>query len=507
MWAAVGVFRLLMAGRFGLSVDEAHYAMYARNPAWGYFDHPPMVAFLGIITTLFEENAFFYRTGPVICWLGAVLVIRSLLLRVYGSTRTVFWVLALLLAMPVQNLMGIALLPDAPLNLFWCLGLLFAWRALEENRIIDWVLLGVSFGFALLSKYHAVLLPMCLAGYILFSPQRRKLVLSPMPYLAGVVGLLVFLPNVIWNARRDWISYVYQLRHGGGDSEFELDKVAEVLGGQLGAVSPVLFVLMVVAWAGIIKRYRLSEADKFMLWTSLPVFIFFCGAGMVGDMLPHWPSIGLWTGAVCLFRFMDERGAERSPRRRLRRRWLIGGEITGLVIVVFMYAAVSFPLISIAYKNVRSVSIKLSRSYDWIQPLGPFRSKYDPTNDMYGWEEAAARVEEIRDDMPRTKRTFVFAHRFYTASQLGVHLERSTVITSLSGRRNQYRLWFRPADREGWDALFVDHDRYLQGAEKYAPLFERVDKDPVEIRISRDGQQSHLFRVYRCYGYKGRYPE
>ena len=27
-----------------LSADEAYYAQWAQHPDWGYFDHPPMVA-------------------------------------------------------------------------------------------------------------------------------------------------------------------------------------------------------------------------------------------------------------------------------------------------------------------------------------------------------------------------------------------------------------------------------------------------------------------------------
>jgi hypothetical protein len=34
---------LLLGAALGLSVDEAHYALYAAHPALSYFDHPPLV--------------------------------------------------------------------------------------------------------------------------------------------------------------------------------------------------------------------------------------------------------------------------------------------------------------------------------------------------------------------------------------------------------------------------------------------------------------------------------
>ena len=37
---------LILAMGVGLSVDEAHYALYAYHLDWSYFDHPPLVGWL-----------------------------------------------------------------------------------------------------------------------------------------------------------------------------------------------------------------------------------------------------------------------------------------------------------------------------------------------------------------------------------------------------------------------------------------------------------------------------
>ena len=36
----------LLGALVGLSVDEAHYALYAAHLDWSYFDHPPLVGWL-----------------------------------------------------------------------------------------------------------------------------------------------------------------------------------------------------------------------------------------------------------------------------------------------------------------------------------------------------------------------------------------------------------------------------------------------------------------------------
>ena len=37
---------LLQAGLTELDPDEAYYFMYSRDLAWGYFDHPPVIALM-----------------------------------------------------------------------------------------------------------------------------------------------------------------------------------------------------------------------------------------------------------------------------------------------------------------------------------------------------------------------------------------------------------------------------------------------------------------------------
>ena len=70
---------------------------------------------------------------------------------------------------------------------------------------------------------------------------------------------------------------------------------------------------------------------------------------------------------------------------------------------------------------------------------------------------------------------------------------------------NQYRFWFAAKDHTGWDALFVNDTRYLQGYERYLPLFDTVDPKPDRIRVFRNGQLARVLNVFRCYGFKGKF--
>ena len=500
--AAATVFRLFIAGRFGLGVDEAHYVLYARHPAWGYFDHPPMVAFLVGLTNLLGTSAFYVRLGPILCSAGSVILVRLLALALYRDERVAFWSLALLLLMPIHHLLAVALLPDDALNLFWCGALVTAWLAMRDGKWSLWLLTGVLFGGALLSKYHAVLLPACLLCYVVFSPSQRHWLRRPHPYVAGLVGLLVFMPNIVWNAQHDWISYAFQLAHGRrGGGAISLSKLAETFGGQMGVASPVIFGLLVAAFVAMARERFARDSDRFLFCTSFPVFLFFCGMGLTGKILPHWPFIGWWTGSLAIVAVVMRKVEAGGGAAKRWRRWSAAGAVVGALCILLMYAAILTPVIEPVYNWAYRTSLRLHAWNPAIREMDPFDSSVDITNDLYGWNLIAAKVQEMRAGMPNPIRTFVFCHRSYENGLLAVNLDPKTVSTTLNRKPTQYLLWFHPPDYVGWDALFVD-DREV-GPEAYAGLFESVDPVPVKMQVFRRGHVSHAVRIYRCFGFKG----
>ena len=57
-----------LALALGLSVDEAHYALYAAHPALSYFDHPPLVGWLQIPFVWLGGADWLLRVVPLVLW-------------------------------------------------------------------------------------------------------------------------------------------------------------------------------------------------------------------------------------------------------------------------------------------------------------------------------------------------------------------------------------------------------------------------------------------------------
>ncbi|MCG6942426.1 MAG: glycosyltransferase family 39 protein [Thiohalocapsa sp.] len=234
---AVTLWRVLAAWLTPVAQDEAYYYDWARALAWGYFDHPPGVALLGLGVQLLPGSALAAR-------LGALLVSTLTLLalwRLYyacGIRREPLLSLSLLLAAATFPglISGVLTTPDTMLALFWVLALHEALAALqgEDGRQRwRWLTAGAATGLGLLGKYTMVMIgPVFLVA--LLSVDRRAL-RTPWPYLGGLIALLVFLPNLVWNAQHDWLSLRFQFGHGFTTDTGALSLPADRL---LGAAVP-----------------------------------------------------------------------------------------------------------------------------------------------------------------------------------------------------------------------------------------------------------------------------
>jgi 4-amino-4-deoxy-L-arabinose transferase-like glycosyltransferase len=501
------LFRLLLVNKFGLGVDESHYLLYSRKLAWGYFDHPPMVAFLAALTTLAGDSVFYVRLGPIICTTFSLILLRYLALALYRDERIAFWAALTLHLMPYQQVLMVGLLPDATLNLFWCATLLAAWHAIQNGRWSLWIITGLLFGGALLSKYHALLLALCLLGYLITSSQHRYWLAKIQPWAAVVIGLAVFVPNMMWNARHGWVSYSYQLGQGSGDGLSPGDFLVAI-GGQFGAWAPLIFGLLIAAGIVIARQPKWSNRDRFVFWTSIPIFAFFCLAGLTTKILPHWTMAGWWTGSIAVVAVVLKKIAAPGPSAGRWRRWAIAAGLVGFLMSALLYVALFFPVTEPVYNWARGVSLIINRQFPGVKALTPFEPRNDITNELFGWPEIAQKVEAIRSQMPRPEKTFVFSHRFFMASQIGVYLQPDTVATSLHRKFDQYHLWFSAPEYTGWDALFIiDHRRHIKRAQRYRPLFESMDPQPESIQILRNGRLAQDLMIYKYYGFKGRFEE
>src|SRR5439155_809661 len=203
---------LLRRARVVVTLGQIAFATFLRiaqahHLAWGYPDHPPMIAFVLRGSIAFAgDTPLGIRMGPVLLALGTPLLLWDLGRQMFGTA--VGRIAALWFHLiPALALGAIFAAPDAPLGFFWILTLWSFWRAVASHseQMIFWLLTGLALGMAMMSKLTAAFLALALPGFLLTSPTHRRWLRRWEPYGAALVSVLVVLPAVLWNADHGWV--------------------------------------------------------------------------------------------------------------------------------------------------------------------------------------------------------------------------------------------------------------------------------------------------------------
>ncbi|WP_419212824.1 ArnT family glycosyltransferase [Maribacter sp. X9] len=202
--AAIFILNLIQSSFTQLIFDEAYYWYYSQNMAWGYFDHPPMVAVMIKISSYFFNGELGVRF--ISCILSTVNILLLWLMidapKKNGYIKQFF---ILVFSMTLLNAYGFFTLPDTPLLFFTSCFLLTYKHFIKNPSIALSIVLGVFMAALMYSKYHAVLV----IFFVLLS--NLKLVKNKYAWLSVFIALICYSPHFYWLYENDFVSIKYHL--------------------------------------------------------------------------------------------------------------------------------------------------------------------------------------------------------------------------------------------------------------------------------------------------------
>ena len=243
---AATTVRLAAGALIPLTEDEAYYRLWSMRPAFGYFDHPPMIAWQTWLGRhIAGDSPLGVRLIPTLETAATSLIVfdlaRHIGLGERVAARAGVWLNATLLV----GFAGELAVPDVPNALFWIATLWAAFRAIEGHGAW-WLAAGVTAGLACLSKYSALFLAPGILIWLALSADGRRQLRTPWPWLAAVIAAAVFAPNIAWNATHGWLTFAKQfgrVRAGGFEPGF-LGKLAV---DQLLLLNPLIALFVALA--------------------------------------------------------------------------------------------------------------------------------------------------------------------------------------------------------------------------------------------------------------------
>jgi 4-amino-4-deoxy-L-arabinose transferase-like glycosyltransferase len=346
--AAMTAVRMIYASAIDLRTDEAYYWTWSKESVLSFLDHPPMIAwFIRFGTAIFGDTNLGVRFAGILAMLVTQLLLADIVRRVTHDVRAVALAVLMPEAALYYGLLMAKVAPDVALIPFAVAMVWALVRLVDSNDARWWLAAGLFAGLALLSKFTAVMLLPAVAAFMLVPAWRRRWLLSPYPWLAALIAVVVFLPVLIWNAGHDWASFRFQLVRATAAHELSFRTVGEYIGLQFGLVG---FILLPVVLSGVAltawRGYRRGEAVAILLSTAVIVpfgYFFWKSLSLrVGDTWPMfiWPA-GFAAVAVNIAMLPREGRSARMVKSTIS--WARAAIASGIVFVVavFLYYVVT----------------------------------------------------------------------------------------------------------------------------------------------------------------------
>jgi 4-amino-4-deoxy-L-arabinose transferase-like glycosyltransferase len=255
---ALLILLLATASDYGFHRDELYFLEAGKHPAFGYDDQPPLTPLIGrVATAVFGETPWALRLPSALAIVACVFLTALMARELGGETRAQVVASA---AVAASGLMFAGhLLSTATFDiLVWALALYLVTRLLarEDRRL--WLALGVVVGVGLLNKHLVLLLVASLLGGALVA-RRYDLLRSRMALGAAAIALVLWAPNIIWQASHGWPQ---ETLAGQISNEDPWGYRAEFVPLQVLFVGPLLAPVWI---AGLLWLLRDREADRFRL--------------------------------------------------------------------------------------------------------------------------------------------------------------------------------------------------------------------------------------------------
>src|ERR1700730_7818710 len=194
---ALVALRLVAASWTPLTFDEAYYWIGSKHLAFGYYDHPPAVAYVIRAGTMIAgDTELGVRLVSILLALPMSWAAYRAATILFGGQRVAATATILLNVTLMAAVGTLIVTPDAPLLVASSFVLFYLAKVLETGRGAWWLAVGAAVGAALLSKYTSLLFGPAILIWLLVIPKERRWLISPWLYLGGLVALAIFSPVI-----------------------------------------------------------------------------------------------------------------------------------------------------------------------------------------------------------------------------------------------------------------------------------------------------------------------
>ncbi len=441
---AAGVAALLLAtsGRYGYHRDELYFLRAGREPAFGYVDQPPLTPLIARAMDTVLPGSLTGLRLPSVLASALVVLLTGLVARELGGRRAAQLLAAASMGVSAVLLAVGHLLSTTTYDLLaWTALTWLLVRALRDGGPV-WLATGAVAGLALQNKsLPLVLLAGVLVGVLAVGP--RAALASGWPWLGAAVALVIWAPNLVWQAANGFPVFTLSAAIAGGSSGSSEPWYA-FLPFQLVLVSPLLVPVWALGWWRLARDPELRTWRAFAVAYVLVAALFLVTGGKPYYLAGFFPVL-LAAGAPAVV------GWARRGARRVRS----GLIVAAVALSLGMSALLMLPLVPVG---------ELART-----PIPDLN--YD-AGETVGWPEFAATVAAVHGKVPAGERVAVLTANYGEAGAVDRFLP---ALAPAHSSHNSYWGWGPPPeDAATLIVVGVDEARLRQWFGR-VDLAERID--------------------------------
>ncbi len=368
--ASIAALHLFTNNRYGFHRDELQVLSDARHLDWGFVPYPPFTPFVERIgLSFFGLSLVGLRLFSVIAQ-SFVIFFSGLMARELGGARLAQVTTAIAVALsPLALFEGTEFQYTTFDNLWWVLIAYFVIRLLKTENPRWWLAIGAFIGIGFQTKYTMGFYVCGILGGLLLTSARKYLA-SGWLWAGVAVAFVIFLPNLIWQVRHDFIS-LHFLQH------IHMRDVGEGRANGFFRDQFMICTNLFAAplWIAGLLRYLRDRRYRMLAWMYLiPLALYVVGKGRGYYLGAAYPVL-IAMGAV-----VGERWVGSMPKLP---RWVLEAVLfTGLAAGGVYVSTIVVPLVSRG-------------------PLKNFALEHNgDLREEIGWDELVKTVAGIRDSLP-----------------------------------------------------------------------------------------------------------
>jgi len=332
-----------------LPLDTIEHLAWGSNLDWGFNKHPPMVAFvLEFFYQIFGAQDWAYYLLSQICVIVSFIVVFKFAEDFFKNK--IFCLLSVL------SLEGIYFYnfttPEFNVNVclmpFWALTVLYLWKGFNNNKTLDWLLLGLFAGLGFLSKYLFIYLGLAIDIFIIYMIYKNKFKLNFKHFISVIPFFIVMLPHLIWLTENNYVTITYGLHRTGAEDPDILNHIKHpliFLGKQIGILIP--FFLMLIFLVNKFKS-KINFKDNKLLFllavNIVPIALVFLTSMILGVKIrTMWMTpFYLFFGVLAIYIFQSKINLNKLKG------------FTSVFIILFIFSPFAYAYVSITKTDKRT---------------------------------------------------------------------------------------------------------------------------------------------------------